>query len=241
MWKKQKHYFVAWKNKGRLDEMSDDIARKKLFDMIEAGDISPEDGLRLLKAFEGFQSDEIIEESPVEAPEGISNAETVDTLNEPDEDESLKGDYPERKRFKQLKRWWLLPFGLGLFLTVMGAIWMYLGYESKGFAWGFWLSWLPFMLGVVIMALASLSSKAKWLHVRIREKKSNHNTNISLSFPLPLNATRWIFRNFGDKITAKHNFPIESIIDVLDKDLDEEEPFYVHVDDEDDEVEVFIG
>lgn len=220
--------------------MSDDIARKKLFDMIEAGDISPEDGLRLLKAFEGFQSDEIIEESAIETPEGNSTTEILETVSEPEE-EPHKSQYPEVKRLKEFKRWWLLPFGLGLFLTVMGAIWMYLGYESKGFAWGFWLSWLPFMLGVAIMALASLSSKSKWLHVRIREKKPGRHTNISLSFPVTLKATRWIFSNFGGRISAKHDIPIESIFDVLDKDLDGEEPFYVHVDDEDEEVEVFIG
>jgi len=221
--------------------MTDDIARKKIFDMIENGDITADEGLRLLKAFQSADENETSSASPL-ISERLDNLEPSDTFDaESERHFASSSEEVQDMRLSHLKRWWVLPFGIGLFMTIMGAIWMYLGYESKGFGWGFWLSWLPFILGAVIMALSGLSSKAKWLHVRIREKHGENKVRISLSFPLPLKTTHWFLKTFGDRIPKTKGIPIDSIIDVLDNTSVDGEPFYVHVDDEDDEVEVFIG
>jgi len=221
--------------------MTDDIARKKIFDMIENGDITADEGLRLLKALQSADENETSSASPL-ISESLDSLESSDTFDaESERHFASSSEEVQDMQFSHVKRWWVLPFGIGLFMTIMGAIWMYLGYEAKGFAWGFWLSWLPFILGAVIMVLSGLSSKAKWFHVRIREKHGENKVRISLSFPLPLKPTRWFLKTFGDRIPKTKGIPIDSIIDVIDNTVVGGEPFYVHVDDEDDEVEVFIG
>ena len=221
--------------------MTDDIARKKIFDMIENGDITADEGLRLLKTFQSADENEIPSAFSATS-ESLDNLEPYNTFDtESEQHFAPSGEEAKDMRLSHLKRWWVLPFGIGLFMTIMGAVWMYLGYESKGFGWGFWLSWLPFILGTAIMVLSWLSSKSKWLHVRIREKHGKNKFRISLSFPLPLKSTRWFFKTFGDKIPKTKGIPIDSIIDVIDNTVVDGEPFYVHVDDEDDEVEIFIG
>ncbi|MFH1446293.1 MAG: hypothetical protein ABIG43_02650, partial [Chloroflexota bacterium] len=163
--------------------MTDDIARKKIFDMIENGDITADEGLRLLKAFQSADENEIPSASSATS-ENLDSLESSNTFDaESEQHVASSSKEVQDMQISRIKRWWVLPFGIGLFMTIMGAVWMYLGYESKGFGWGFWLSWLPFILGVAIMVLSWLSSKSKWLHVRIREKHGKNKLRISLSFP----------------------------------------------------------
>lgn len=223
--------------------MSEDVARRKLLSMIENGDITAEEGLRLLNSF-GNDSGE---NQDVHLTSDQKNPTFPESdQDQPDDEENveihhLNSTSDDARRIRRLKKWWFLPFGIGLILTVVSAIWMYLGYVSKGLGWGFWLSWFPFILGIVIMALSAMSSKGKWLHVRVHEKKKGSNTHINISMPLPLGAVRWFFRNFGDKIPKTRNIPIDEMLTEFEHGISNDSPFYVKVDDEDDDVEVFIG
>jgi len=223
--------------------MSEDVARRKLLSMIENGDISAEEGLRLLNAFDNASE----ENQDVHLTRTLNNsAFTKSDQDQPDNEgemeiQHLNSTSDDARRIKRLKKWWFLPFGIGLILTVVSAIWMYLGYVSKGLGWGFWLSWFPFILGIVIMALSAMSSRGKWLHLRVHEKKKGSNTHINISMPLPLGAVRWFFRNFGDKIQKTKNIPIDEILTEFDHGISDDSPFYVKVNDEDENVEVFIG
>ena len=89
------------------------------------------------------------------------------------------------------------------------------------------------------MVLASLSSKAKWLHLKIHEK--DKNTHINISLPLPLGVTHWVLGNWGDKIPHVRDMPVDSIIEQIQTSIDSENPLYLHVDDDDDEVEILIS
>ena len=141
----------------------------------------------------------------------------------------------------RLKRWWILPFGIGLLITILGAIWMYSGYLANGFGWGFWLAWIPFLLGIGIIALSYQTSRSVWLHVRIKQKPGETPQRISISLPMPIKLTRWFFSAFGNKIPGLKDQPIDNYAEILET-LSPEEPFYVHVDEDDgEEVEVFIG
>lgn len=214
--------------------MTEDPARTKLLHMIENGEISPEDGLRLLKVFEaGYSGEHEVEQVPPDISE-----QATQTLEFNPESQSVGLN---EARIKNLKRWWLLPFALGLILTIIGAYWMYLGYSTKGLSWGFWLSWVPFGIGVLMMVLSAISSYSKWIFIKVHEKKVNHPVNLTLAFPLPIKLAGWFLRTFAGNLKSKDKVPVETIMSMLDSDISKDSPFYVNVEDDDDHVEVFIG
>lgn len=214
-----------------------DEAERKILDMVEQGQITAEEGLRLMNAMSRNQIPAI----------------NTNTVNDPSEnsfridpDDVLENSNPaipeeELQRMKRLKRWWVLPFGIGLLITTLGAIWMYMGYTAKGFGFGFWLAWIPFLLGIAIAAVSFQTNKSVWLHVRVKQKPGETPQRINISLPLPLSLTRWIFSAFGNRIPGLKDQPVEEYSEILNN-LSPEEPFYVHVDEDDgEEVEVFIG
>lgn len=209
--------------------------KRKILDMVSQGQITADEGLRLMNAMnkgaEGApaQSEQVGESGTFEPeypPEGRTSAIPAEDLN----------------RMKQLKRWWLLPFGIGLVILLLGATWMYMGYSNAGFGFGFWLAWLPFLLGIAILAVSFNSRKGVWLHLNVKQAPGESPQNIRISLPMPLNLARWFFSTFGDKVTGLKDQPIGDIPSILEN-LSPEEPFYLHVNDNEDgeEVEIFIG
>ena len=212
-----------------------DKAERKILDMVEQGVLSAEEGLRLINAMgTGNNADAALNDQLID---GVT--ESADDIFEPSAPHISD---EERKRMKQLKRWWILPFGIGLLITTLGAIWMYTGYVNSGFGWGFWLSWIPLIVGIFVVAVSFQTSRSVWLHVRIKQKHGESPPRISISLPLPLSLTRWFLSIFGKKIPGLRDQPLGDISEILDN-ISPEEPFYVHVNDDEDgeEVEVFIG
>jgi hypothetical protein len=211
-------------------------AERKIFDMIEAGQITAEEGLRLINAMAGSQNDPADQDVTGEVVDStkVSSEDILEAPSHPIPEE-------EMQRMKKLKRWWVLPFGLGLLITILGSIWMVSGYMNSGLGWGFWLAWLPFLLGIGVMAVSFRSSQSVWVHVRVKQKPGEKPQQINISLPLPVTITRWVFSTFGDRIPGLTNQQGESISEII-KNLSPDEPFYVHVDEDDgEEVEVFIG
>lgn len=214
-----------------------DSAERKVLDMVEQGQISAEDGLRLINAMGSKAKSN--SSQPVEG-ENPSNLTAVE-LN--DQEGSAGHSIPkdEMQRMTRLKRWWMLPFGLGLLITTLGAIWMYMGYTDHGFGFGFWLAWLPFLLGIFIIAVSFQTNKSVWLHVRIKQEAGEKPERLAISIPLPVIMTRWFMSNFGDRIPGIKDQPIGDVSEILEN-VTPENPFYVHINEEDgEEVEVFIG
>ncbi len=206
-----------------------DEAKRKILAMVEQGTISPEEGLRLIDAMGRSQAigSELSEEGIVMATQEETTAPKI-----PPE---------ERRRMNRLKRWWVLPFGIGLLVTTLGTIWMYTAYGTSGFGWGFWLAWIPFLLGIFMVAVSFQTSRSMWLHVRVKQRPGESPGQIAISLPMPVGLTRWFLRTFGRRIPGLKEQPLENYSEILDN-LSPEEPFYVHVNDEDGEdVEVFIG
>ena len=214
-----------------------DNAERKIFDMIEAGQISAEEGMRLIKAMQG------LEESTQSPNEAESELMTVVPYapEEAGEEPTPRIPESEMRRMKRLKRWWVLPFGIGLLFTILGAIWMYSGYMANGFGFGFWLAWIPFLLGIFILAISFQTSKSVWLHLRIKQAAGETPQRIAISLPVPITLTRWVLGTFGHRIPGLRDQPVGDFSEILDN-LSPEEPFYIHVNDDDgEEVEVFIG
>ena len=211
-----------------------DQAQRKIFDMVEQGQISADEGLQLINALHGNQHDNTTDQAASQSESENSFQEDTGSYSQPIPDEELD-------RMKKLKRWWILPFALGLIITLSGAIWMYSGYLTEGFGWGFWLSWFPFLIGIVLVAVSFPTAKSLWLHIRIKQKEGETPQRINISFPLPMRIAKWGLTTFGDKIPDIKGQKPEDISVVLDN-ITPDAPLYVHVEDDDGEdVEVFIG
>ena len=92
---------------------------------------------------------------------------------------------------------WLLLFLFGLLITLFAATWIYQGFIYAGLSWGFWLSFIPFGLGVLLMWAGWEMRMARWLHVRIRQEPGKRPETISFGIPLPIGLTRWAVKRFG--------------------------------------------
>jgi len=214
-----------------------DSAERKVMDMVEQGQISAEEGLRLIKA---MNHKEKVENPQVGHEDDLSDLTSFDLPNK----ERPDGPHipeEEMQRLKHLKQWWLLPFGIGILITTLGAIWMYMGYSDHGFGFGFWLAWLPFLLGIFIVAVSFKTNQSVWIHIRVSQEPGEKPEKISISLPLPVVLTKWFLSNFGHRIPGLNDESGGDLSEVL-KNISPEKPFYVHVnEDNGEEVEVFIG
>jgi hypothetical protein len=224
--------------------------RLEILRKVERGELSTEDGSRLLGELEmGLLPEaEPLPAVPVPTPPAAlpePGVEVIPSSAPATSDQSPQLSDLEASRFNFWQRWWLLPFAIGVILLLLGAYWMYLGYLSAGLGWGFWLSWVPFGLGVIITAVAARSRTARWLHVRIHESGSKHDRprNINISFPLPISFGAWVLRTFGrwmpNDFQQQH---LDEVLATLDTALTRDAPMHVMVNEDDgDQVEVFIG
>lgn len=132
---------------------------------------------------------------------------------------------------------WLILFWTGSGVIVLSALFMGWAYTGSR---GFWMfcSWLPMLLGMLILALGWWSRQARWFHVRVNEAKGS---KVSISAPLPLGLVSWFLRVFGPRIPSlreKHMDDMYMIFDALEE---AEGPITVEVDDKDGEkVRVYI-
>ena len=93
--------------------------------------------------------------------------------------------------------WWLWVFILGLLLIIAAANWMYAGFVAARLGWGFWLSFIPLSLGVVLVWLGWEIRLARWLSIHIRQRPGARPQEIMLSIPLPTGVLSWAMRQFG--------------------------------------------
>jgi hypothetical protein len=214
--------------------MTHNQRRYQILRRVETGEISIEEGSRLLAGLEGGLYIEA--ETPLPTSTG---AEKV--AAQPEVIHAGIDDDAER-RMKRWQRWWVLPFGVGIFLTIISAVWMFQGYQAAGFGWRFWLSWFPFTFGLLLTVAAWYSQTLPWLHVRVRESRKNSTTNISISLPIPLGLASWGLRQYKSHDPEHyHKVHLDEIMAVMNETLTTDAPLHVVVDDDEHtHVEVFI-
>ncbi len=216
--------------------------RLEIMRKVETGELSIEEGSRLMAAMEAGEvilpkpSPEAKTFSPESAQaESVPPAEPV--LAQPEVVET--DDEEARRRVERWKRWWTLPMGVGVLLAIVGAYWMFAGYRAAGLSWGFWLSWIPFGIGLAVMALSWYSQYVPWLHVRVRNRSAG---SVSFSAPLPIGLVSWglgVYRQFAPDQAREQR--LEEIESFLSAPLFSEDPLHVFVDDKDgSQVEVVI-
>lgn len=279
--------------------MADEVERLRILEMIEKGQITAQDGIRLLEALNGVEEgsssvealplpDELYlaEDAPLEdashpAQELLPEAElqlpdALYPMDEPDRDEApptpetpeasfqpasaaAPQEQTEAPRFQsepevvppperfdpnrlKWRGFWWIPMLVGVGITLVAALLMYAAWNSGGFGFWFACTWFPFLLGVVVMALAWASRTARWLHVRVQQKEGQSPQRISISFPIPLRLTAWFLRTFGKNIPHLGDTGLDELIMALDA-TSPETPFYVEVNEgaNGEHVEVYIG
>jgi hypothetical protein len=224
--------------------MTNETERLQILEMIEKGVISAAEGVRLLNSLQG-EPEEVETRlfSPTIPTAAGPSPEPEVTVEEP-APEARPSPVPSEfdAKTRKWRRWWWIPLTIGVSITVISGLLMFLAYQSSGF--GFWFAclWFPLLFGVVIMSLAAASRTTRWLHVRVHQEPGEWPRTIAISLPIPLRFTAWLLRIFKPYIHNMENTSLDEIILALEK-TSPDQPFYVNVDEGEsgEKVEVYIG
>ena len=124
------------------------LSPMRILEMIDAGEISPEEGAKLLQSGETVERDE--------APQ----ADTDPSDPEPAEVEVVSAPDPDRftaaqpEKVEKWQQWWMIPLWVGVGITVLSGVWMNSLLQKENFGFWFYFSWLPLIIGIIVIALA---------------------------------------------------------------------------------------
>ncbi len=216
--------------------MSHSTERLKILEMIDQGVINAEEGFSLLQALDDG------EQTLVDDAETAANAYTDANAIQATVDQE-RPQPPDPEDMEKWKRWWFIPVWVGAGITVIGGGLMYWAWRASGFGFWFACTWLPFLLGVMVLSLGWGSQRSPWLHVRVHQKSGETPQKIAISFPIPIRFTAWLLRTFGHFIPNMDATGLDEVILALGDTKDQEIPFFVDVDEGKDgeKVQVFIG
>jgi hypothetical protein len=202
----------------------------ELFQKVERGEISAVDAARLL---EELQSGE-----PAR-PAGVAAVVQGTVI-----DHTAQRHDADIRHFAGVAHWWLIPFIAGVLATTLGAFWMYLGWNEGQINFGFWLAWLPFSVGIMLMAYSWKARASHWIHMSIHQGPGRHPQQFSLSFPLPFGLVKWANRKFGQHFPNEvRGMDLDDLLDSIEDSVTSDNPIYLWVNDEKEQnqVEVWIG
>ena len=240
--------------------MADADERLHILEMIDGGQISAEEGIKLLNALSGkgqavLSPETPAQESPSQARESRSVSESA-AVEQPvivpiqEEAQPEPASAVEEKpatpslgaNAQKWRRWWWIPVWVGVGITLVGAMLMFWAWQSGGYGFWFACSWFPFLLGILVMVAAWAARSARWLHVRVHQKLGKSPQKIAISLPIPLRLTAWFFRKFGHHIPNLEVTGLDEVIIALER-TSPDTPFYVEVNKGEDgeRVEVYIG
>ncbi|MBP9040298.1 MAG: hypothetical protein KBF64_00845 [Anaerolineaceae bacterium] len=166
--------------------MTPDESKLEILKKVEDGTLSIEEGADLLGILDQAEttgpSDEFIDETP-----------PVD-------------DAPLHEKAVISGCWkaaWSMILVGGAVLTAFSAFWIYQGYQKAGFGWGFFLSWIPFIIGVLFTIFGWILMESPWMQIKVREQSEKSRTNINIAIPVPIKLVSWLVRNFGQYMPEK--------------------------------------
>jgi len=214
--------------------MTAENERLEILEMIQKGTISPEEGMKLIEAI-----GESWEKSEMEY--SIAKAELEGSF-EPIETDEYSQEV-DQDHFNKLKSWWIIPFWIGVAITIMGGSLMYWAWSAHGIGFGFVAAWIPFLIGVGLLVLGWNSRTGPWLHIRIQQKPGEKPGRIAISFPIPNRFFAWSLRTFGSFIPNMNLSGADEILLALGNYSQGDTPLTIDVDDSDDgeKVRIYIG
>ena len=206
-----------------------DEERLQVLKMIEAGKITPEQGLSLMQA---------LDRSPQESTEALEPGLALPA------DEQMPDDMARvvfESRLRNLRRLWLLGLFLGLDVTLGAAYWMYSAWQkAAGVGGWFFVALVIFLLGVFLLAVAYASRTSRWIYINIRQHSGEKPGRIVLVFPLLLPAAMLKFA--GQYVDEKERAVMDEVLAALVNGSALNEPLFVEVNEADGEhVQIYIG
>lgn len=204
--------------------------RRKILQMVQDGKISAEQAASLMRALD-------VEADPSEPEVEVLEAGAA-----------IGGERVDAPEFEEIKRrarrFAMIPLWVGVFMTVFSAWGMYAIQLSSGINFWFFFLLIPFLLGVLLIALGAGAQNSKWLYVNVDRRSSNDwPQNITLGFPLPLGLTAWALRTFGRNVRGMKHTNVDEIIQILDATGKSGAPLIINANDHGDgeHVQVYIG
>jgi len=203
--------------------MTTDENKLEILRKVENGTLSIEEGADLIGMLENARTEtEPQQSTPVPPMEPIEKHETSGCW----------------------KAAWSMFLVGGAILAGFSAYWIYQGYSNHGFGWGFWLSWIPMVIGIGLMIFGWALMESPWMHVRIHSKEEGKKFIFVFSMPVPFNMARWVMENFGHYMPEEvKSQEIIAMLDQAEASIKNGEPFQVQVDDDKDgsKVDIFIN
>lgn len=214
--------------------------RKTILQMLQQGQINTDEAMQLLRALD---TGEVAAETAVNADptcdDTTASANPVlacDVI-------SPTGMPPDMDR---LRRFWQIPFFAALAFFLATALGLRAMYQASDGAIGFWFVcvWSLFLCTFLLTALAFMSRRAPWLHVRVQERGGRR---IAISLPLPLRLATWgvtTAQGFADEEAQGKLDMAASFLTAarLNWQQPDSEPVMIDVHDDDgDQVQVYIG
>ncbi len=210
--------------------------RQKILQMVEDGKITASEALSLIKELEQDSDEE--ESEAFQAEAGASFGTEAGPASESESASELE------QTAARVRGLWQIPLWIGIAITVLSALGIYSALHSGGYNFWFYCLWFPFMLGVLVMALAGWSRSAHWLFVNVqRPPHEDGPKRIFLGFPLPLGLAGWFLRTFGNRFHGLRNTNVDEVVEAISISRSIKEPLIVNVNEGDDgeRVQVFIG
>lgn len=138
---------------------------------------------------------------------------------------------------------WLVPLILGIVLTATTANSLYQKLSSTGMNSGFWFTLIPLAIGIILIYLGWVLQQARWIHLEIQQPVGEKPERILLAFPLPFRLIGSFMRTFDSRLPQNvRRMDLYSVFESLDQQINQGEPLYVNVDDDDGtRVKIYIG
>jgi len=124
--------------------------RRKILQMVADGKISAEEAAALMRSLEESAEEEI---EVIEAESGSGGAGS----------DAQEFDQVRRRAM----RFAMIPLWVGVILTVLSAWWMYSVQKNAGLNFWFFCLSMPFLLGILLIALGAGSGSSRWLYVNV--------------------------------------------------------------------------
>ena len=201
--------------------------RKKILQMVADGKITAEEAANLMRTLDESAEEDI---QVIEAVPGSGEAG------------SAAAEFEEVRR--RAMRFAAIPLWIGIIFTVLSAWGMFSVQQNAGLNFWFFCLTMPFLFGILLIALSAGSSSSRWIYVNVdRSYQNEWPRNITIALPLPLGLVSWFLKTFGSYIDGLKRTTVDEVLMAISMAKSMTEPLIINVDDTDDgeRVQVFIG